>query len=439
MAQTLNKLRAQSVKTLPVGKHGDGGGLWLVVTERQRSFVFIYIRDKRRREMGLGSALTVGLAQARELAEAARQQLAAGIDPLEARRAAKPRSNVPTFGEMAEDVIKAKAAGWKDPRHPDQWRKTLSLVTDRKGKPAGHCQSLVNIQVNAVTVDHVLAVLRPIWRPCGGKGKAGIVTASRIRERIELILAAAETAGHRPAGKNPATWRGHLEHLLPKVRHRKRHHDAMPYADVPAYVATLRTAKGIRARALEFTILTAVRTTETRGAAWREIDLQARMWAIPAARMKADRDHRVPLSARAVAILEDVAKLRPAGCNGSTPVFPGARDGKALAPGMMLKLLNLTHPDLTVHGFRASFRTWAGDAGRHAREVIEFALAHVVGDEAERAYARSDLLERRRVLMAEWAAFVAGEPAKAAARPVRLLLRRRRLPLLRPALEPAAA
>jgi integrase len=337
---------AQEVKSLlkrnKLGMHSDATltGLFLGITPTQKSWLFVWTKAGRRRAMGLGAATgdkAVSLADARTKAEEARGLLAKGIDPLEAKRAGKPRAGIPTFGEMAEDVIKAKSPGWKDPRHVGQWRQTLSLVRDRKGKLKGYCQNLINVPVDAVTVDHILAVLRPLWRPCGGgKGEAGIVSAGRIRERLWLVLAAAETAGHRPAGsRNPAEWRGHLENLMPKIKHQKKHLAALHWRDLPGYMASLRERKTVCAFALEWTFLGAVRSDETISAAWREIDRESKIWCIPAERMKMDRPHRVPLTARQLAILDEMAKLRPANGDGSSFIFPGAKAGRPMSPNAM--------------------------------------------------------------------------------------------------------
>ncbi len=417
-----NRLKANKL-----GMHSDLSttGLYLSITPTQRSWLFIWTKDRRRRAMGLGPAdgdRAVSLTDARQKAEEARGLLAKGIDPLEHKRTGKPRPGVPTFAELAAEVIKARAPGWNNKRGVEQWEQALSLVKDRKGRWKGHCQGIRDMRVDAITVDHVLAVLQPIWIKRH-------VTASRNRERIEIIMAAAKASGHR-TGDNPAAW-DMLKNRLPTVKHKKQHHAAMAYADVPAYVASLKDRRGIAAHALRYCIATATRENEAAGAQWSEIDIEARCWTIPAARMKADRDQRIPLSAAAVAVLRDMEALRPE--TGDGPVFPGERDGKPIVPNMLLKLLKVTHPDVTVHGFRSAFRTWSQECTSFPREVAEMALAHEVGDDTERAYARSDLFERRRELMDAWCRYLTGQTvtlSKAAMRTRRLTRRRPALALV---------
>jgi integrase len=393
MGRTIHKLTARSVETITKpGRHSDGGGLYLVVTkEGHRKWVFISIRNGKRQDMGLGRAGRggVSLAKAREAAAAAREALATGADPLAARRAAeRERARVPTFGEMADHLIASMTPEWRNEKHRAQWSMTLTK----------YAAPLRVLPVDKVTTEDVLQVLKPLWttRP---------ETASRLRGRIERVLDAAKALGQR-SGENPALWRGHLANLLPKRQKLTRgHHAAMPFVDVPAFMAKLRERDALAARALEFLILTAARSGEVYGARWSEIDLDNKVWTVPAARMKAGRVHRVPLTSRAVAILEEAAKLR-ADDIADALIFPGRRSGRPMSVMAMEMLLRrMGHDAVTVHGFRSSFRDWAGECTHFPREVAEAALAHVVGDETERAYRRGDALAKRRELMEAWAAF----------------------------------
>jgi integrase len=362
-----------------------------------KSWVFLYRSPVHRtdrdgktvgklREMGLGAFGTdadrVSLAAARVLAEAARKLMADGQDPLDERnREVAPVARVPTFGEMADQVIKAMSPSWRNEHHRAQWVMTLKeYAAPLRDKP-----------VNEIDVTDVLACLNLHWeqRP---------ETAARLRGRIERVLNAAKAQGHR-TGENPAAWRGHLENLLPKRGKLTRgHHAAMPWPDVPEFLEALRTRAGLAALALEFTVLTAVRSGEARGANWNEIDLAAKVWTIPAKRMKAAKEHRVPLTSRALAILETVKPL----CRDDGLVFPSTKPGRPLSDMTLSAVLKRMKVAVTVHGFRSSFREWAGEATHHPREIAEEALAHIIGNATERAYRRGDSLERRRDLMAAW-------------------------------------
>ena len=387
MAQAVKKLSARAVATITEpGRHSDGEGLYLNVTPAgARSWLFMWKKAGKRREMGIGSAGSVSLARAREIAGECRAQVAAGIDPIEARDAAaeiKPRK--PTFGEIADKFLAAKESEWRNPKHRAQWRMTLET----------YAASLWPKPVDEIDTEAVVAVLTPLWQT-----KAE--TASRLRGRIENVLDAARAKGHIPSNEaNPARLRGHLAHLLPKRNKLTRgHHAAMAYDDVPAFVARLRKREALAALALEFCILTAARSGEALGARWSEIDLAAKVWTVPADRMKAAREHRIPLSDRALAILQKLYETRIGDL-----VFPGLRDGKPLSNTAMEMLLRrMDQDEATVHGFRSAFRDWAGNETHFPREVAEAALAHVVGDKAEQAYRRSDALEKRRDLMQAWA------------------------------------
>lgn len=350
-----------------------------------KSFVFVFIRSGRRREMGLGPFGTgtgqVSLAAARDKADEVRAILGRGGDPfteLSSRRATSR-----TFGAFVDEWIGGMEEGWRNEKHRAQWKSTLGN---------GYCASLRKRPIGEVSTDDVLKVLKPIWRT-----KAE--TARRIRGRIERALDAARAAGER-AGENPARWRGHLSELLSKPEKLQRgHHKAIPYKDVPAFMVKLRAMDGASAPAVEFTVLTAARSGETRGAVWSEI--QDDVWIVPPERMKGGREHRVPLVPRALEILERMKKRRT-----SDIIFPGFRDNRPLSDMSLSAVLRRLKVDATVHGFRSSFRDWAGDATDFPRELAEAALAHLVGDETERAYRRGDALARRRELMEAWAAYL---------------------------------
>src|SRR6267378_588141 len=375
-------LTARKVATAKPGKYSDGGNLYLIVSPSgSRKWVLRFTWRGSAKEMGLGSATTVSLADAREKASAARRKLAQGVNPIEDRR----RDNgIPTFGEMADNVREALSAGFRNEKHKAQWKSTLeTYAAPLRFKP-----------VDTIATDDVLAVLKPIWTLIPE-------TASRVRGRIEKVLDAAKAKGFRE-GENPARWRGHLDRLLSKPSKLGRgHHPAMPYEDVAAFVGKLRERQATAALALEFCILTAARSGEVLGARWSEIDLDRKVWTVPAARMKAGREHRVPLSNRAIAILK---RLRDFGS--SEFVFPGQKPKKPLSNmAMEMVLRRMKVENATVHGFRSSFRDWAGNVTSFPREVTETALAHVIGDKAEQAYRRGDALEKRRNMMDAWSMY----------------------------------
>jgi integrase len=377
-----SKLTARKVETAKPGKYSDGGNLYLIVSDNgARKWVLRFTWRGRAKEMGLGSATSVPLTDAREKATDARRTVAQGLNPIDVR---KRDGGIPTFGKLADDVREALSAGFRNEKHKAQWRMTLeTYAAQLRDKP-----------VDTIGTDDVLAVLKPIWTK-----KAE--TASRLRGRIEKVLDAAKAKGFRD-GENPARWRGHLDHLLPKpLKLTRGHHAAMAYEDVPKFVGSLRKREAVAALALEFCILTAARSGEVLGIRWSEIDIDKRIWTVPPERMKAGREHRVPLSARAAAILKTLAKTKQ-----GEFVFPGQTSHKPLsgmAMEMMLRRMKID--DATVHGFRSSFRDWAGNVSNFPREITETALAHVIGDKAEQAYRRSDALEKRRKLMEAWAAY----------------------------------
>jgi integrase len=379
-------LNVRKVQTAKPGKYGDGANLYLVVSKAgARKWVLRFIFRGKTKEMGLGSATSVPLADAREKAASARRKIAQGLNPIDER---KRDGRIPTFGEVADEVRQSISQGFRNEKHKAQWKSTLeTYAASLRAKP-----------VDIIGTDDVLAVLKPIWT-------VKAETASRVRGRIEKVLDAAKAKGFRD-GENPARWRGHLDHLLPRPSKLARgHHAAMPYEEVAEFIAKLRTREATAALALELCILTAARSGEILGMNWSEIDFDKKVWTVPAKRMKAGREHRVPLSSRANAILRQLESMKIGDF-----VFPGQARDKPLsnmALEMMLRRMKIDYA--TVHGFRSSFRDWAGNVSNFPRELIETALAHVIGDKAEQAYRRSDALEKRRLLMDEWAAFCAAQ------------------------------
>jgi integrase len=393
MARAVRKLNARQVATLSrEGRHSDGGGLYLVVGPgASRRWAFIFRWGGKLKEMGLGSLTAVSLADARERAGEARRTLASGCNPIEDRRAqAAKRDATTTFGAFSDELLKRLAHGFRNEKHKAQWTMTLTK----------YAAPLRSMKLGDIGTADVLEVLQSLWQ-------TKPVTASRLRGRIERVLDAARAKGLR-SGENPARWRGHLDALLPRRQKLTRgHHAAMPYSDLPGFITRLRASESVSALALEFLILTAARSGEVRGSRWQEIDLDAKVWTVPASRMKAGREHRVPLSPRALTILKAMEGIRAGEC-----VFPGQRRGRHLsdaALAMFLRRMKLK--SVTVHGFRSAFRDWAGNETSFAREVAEAALAHTVGDATERAYRRADAIEKRRKLMLAWANFI--EPKSA--------------------------
>jgi len=393
MARTLGRLKDVTVRrrTLAAGYYADGGGLYLRVSASgSKSWVFRYERDARRRELGLGATHAVTLAAARERAAECRALLAEGKDPFHERRAARAAERgVVTFGEAADRYIAAYAPGWRNAKHAAQWTSTLATYA---------APVLGTLPVAAVDTGAVMRVLEPLWQE-------KTETASRLRGRIESVLDYATARGWR-TGENPARWRGHMQKLLParaKVQ-RVEHHPALPYADMPAFMAGLRKQEGTAALALRFCILTAARTGEVTGARWPEI--VDNLWIIPASRIKAGREHRVPLSPAAMAILTE---MQPLAAGGDAHVFPGGKPKAGLSNAAMSAVLDRMGRDgITVHGFRSTFRDWAAECTSFPNEVVEMALAHVVKDRTEAAYRRGDLLEKRAKLMQAWAAYCTG-------------------------------
>ena len=393
----MSQLTDRKVRNAGPGKYGDGGGLQLVISpptksnpKGARKWVLRFMQDGKAREMGLGSYPQVGLADARDRAFAQRKLAKAGLDPIAERKKEPAKvALIPTFGELADEVAGQLAEGFRNDKHKAQWRMTLTVyAAPLREKP-----------VNAIDTEDVIAVLKPIWR-------TKPETASRLRGRIEKVLNAAKAKGFR-TGENPAAWRGHLDNLLSKPSKLTRgHHAALDYAKLPAFLADLREREAVAARCLEFAILTAARSGEALGARWSEIDEASNVWTVPADRMKAAREHRVPLTERALAILAEMKRGRV-----SDFIFPGQRRGKPLSVMALEMVLRRMNVEVTVHGFRSTFRDWAGNETHFPRELAEHALAHVIGDKAEQAYRRGDALEKRRALMAAWGAYCDSDTA----------------------------
>jgi integrase len=396
----VGKLAARRVETVTKpGLYGDGANLYLKVdASGAKSWIFRWeIGGGKVRKVGLGPLHTISLTDARDRAEDARKLILDGIDPRQARREAKAAAAIAeakliTFDAARDAYIESHRAGWKSEKHAAQWKATLATYAS---------PVFGALPVGEIDVGLVMRALEAIW-------KTKSETAHRVRGRVESVLDWAKVRGYR-SGENPARWKGHLDHLLParrKVR-KVKHHPALPFADLPAFMRDLREQYGISPLALEFTILTAARTNEVLGARPAHFDLANALWTIPGEAMKGERDHRVPLCDRAVAIVKEMM----AAYRGPF-VFPGAKRGKPLSNMAMLNTLGrMGRDDITVHGFRSSFRDWAGERTNFAREVIEVALSHKVGDETEQAYARGDLFDKRRRLMNAWAAFIESRPA----------------------------
>lgn len=396
MPRTLHRLSLFKIRTIKKpGLFADGGGLYLQVKEGidriNKSWIFRFANSDGERQMGLGSCDTISLAEAREAALQCRKLRQQGLDPIEARRTDRAKdalaaARLMTFDQCSDAFIAAKQAGWHSLEHASQWRNSLSTyVSPVFGK----------VSVASVDTALVIKALKPLWttKP---------ETAKRVRGRIEAILDWAKAAGYRD-GENPARFRGHLKHLLADVPKKVKHLEALPYGQMTTFMAQLRSLEGIPARALEFTILTAARSGDVIGARWNEI--KDDVWTVPPERMKSSREHRVPLSPAALAIVEQMRRLRD-----NEFVFPGERAVKINRMAMELILRRMEHK-VTVHGFRSAFKDWASDCTEFATEVSEAALAHAVGDKVEAAYRRGDLFEKRRRLMEAWAEYCAGRLA----------------------------
>jgi len=402
--RTLYRLSATKVSNLAErGYYADGGGLYFRVSEfNTRLWAFRYKRAGKAREMGLGAYPDVSLKEARERAEEARKLLRDDIDPIDRRQAARSamlaaREAALTFEQCAAAYIAVKEHEWKNAKHGDQWRNTLTTYA---------FPVIGSLLVSHIDQTHILQILEPIWT-------TKTETASRLRGRIENVLDYATVRGYRK-GDNPARWRGHLDKLLatPAKVSKIEHHAALPYTEAGAFMVDLRQQAGMGARALEFVIITAARSGEVRGAKWAEIDLDQAVWNIPADRMKAGREHRIPLSDTALELLRHLPRI-----DGSELLFPNTK-GTALSDMTLTAVLRRMGRQITAHGFRSTFRDWAGETTAYPREVIEHALAHQLKDKAEAAYARGTLFDKRRRLMADWAKYCATVANAASVTPI---------------------
>ena len=414
-SQALTKRRGAKTP----GYFADGGNLYLRIAAGAKAaskkptvskgWIFRYTMAGKTRDAGLGGYPTIGLAKARQEAERCRRLVAAGIDPIKARKdecqaALIAAAKAITFEQCAQAFIAGHEAGWRNGKHRQQWTNTLKTYAYPVFGP---------LPVGAIDTSLVMKVLEPIWvtKP---------ETAGRVRGRIERVLDWAKVSGYRD-GENPARLRGHLDNLLPKKSkvHRVRHHAALPYRDVGTFMAKLREETSISARALLLLALTATRTSETLEATWNEIDLKERVWTIPAERMKVEKEHRVPLSPWAVAILKAMAEFRTGNF-----VFAGAKPGRPLSNMVLAMLLRrMGYEDITVHGFRSAFRDWAAERTSYPREVAEMALAHKIPNAVEAAYRRGDLFEKRRKLMEAWAQYCGRNVTSAEVVPLQLRIK----------------
>ena len=391
--RTLHRLSAVKVAKLSEpGRYADGGGLYLQVSSfRTKAWTFRFQLNGKPRLMGLGALHTITLAEAREAARGYRKLIRDGIDPIEQKRekrlqAALEGARGVTFKRCAEQYIEAHKASWRNEKHAAQWPATLETYA---------FPSIGHLSVAAIDTALVSKILTPIWsqKP---------ETASRVRGRIEAVLDYATAHGYRQ-GDNPARWRGHFDHILPKrskVR-KVQHHAALPYDQIGAFIGELRKQEGVAARCLEFVILTAARTGEAIGAQWPEIDFDKKVWTVPAERMKTGKPHRVPLSDRVVAILKPLPREKD-----SPWVFIGGKTGMPLSNMALLQTLRrMGRDDLTTHGFRSTFRDWCAETTNFPHELAEMALAHAVADKVEAAYRRGDMFEKRRQLAKAWATY----------------------------------
>lgn len=397
MAQTLFKLNPKTISSIrKPGRHSDGGGLYLSVSKTGgKSWVFFYKLNGKQREMGFGSLNAVSLAEAREKAQAARNDLANKIDPLDKRNMERAKPKAKSFGECAKEYIESHKSDWKNSKHGDQWLNSLTT----------HAAHVWKMPVDEIETADVVKVLQPIWSNISE-------TARRVRGRIETVLDSAKVLGYC-TGENPARWRGHLDMILAKKRKAAENFAALPYKKLPQFMEDLRAQDGIGARALEFLVLTAIRTQgiiankkeKIVGACWSEIDFDAATWTIPKERMKTPKDHVVPLPARAMAILKEMQGLDP------KVIFPGTKAGQSISSGTMSAVLRrMGVDDATVHGFRSTFKTWVADETVTENAVSKMALAHTISDKVEAAYNRADLLRKRRILADLWEAYCVMPP-----------------------------
>jgi integrase len=394
----MTKLTPPSLRTLlkKPGRHSDGQGLFFrVLGQNKAYFVYRFRLNGREREMSLGPWPELGLGEARRKHAEMRAQVLNRIDPLAHKHDANPAfSGVATFGEIADDYVETHEGAWRSSKHRRQWRMTLTE----------YCKPIWSKPVDEITTADVLACLKPVWARTPE-------TASRLRGRIETVIDAARVLGHVPEDKaNPARWKGHLDHLLPRRNKldQDNHHRALPHADVAELVKRLRASSRMTALALEFLILTATRTSETLNARWSEFDLEADTWLIPKERMKMGKPHDVPLSDRAIEILVEARRRARKEPTPDSFVFFGSRPKMPLSPMSMSEFLRCKKINTTVHGFRSAARSWMAD-NAVPFELAEACLAHQVGNAVVQAYQRSSMLERRRPIMSAWASFMSGE------------------------------
>lgn len=383
------------------GFHAVGGvaGLHLQVRGGSSAWVLRATVGNRRRDIGLGGYPDITLSMARDRARDAREKIRQGIDPVEERKAARVALiATPAFDWCAEQFINAKRPEWTNPKHATQWTRTLELYAS---------PTLGKMPVDQIENRHIVDVLTPIWT-------TKTETANRVRGRIEAVLDWSKVAGYR-SGDNPAEWRGNLEHLFPAPRKvaKVKHFRALPIDEMHAFMVALRARDGLAARALEFAILTAARSGEVRGATWAEIDLERAVWVIPPERMKAGKEHRVPLSEAAVTVLRALPHFA-----GTELLFPGQR-GQPLSDMSLLKVVRSMKADAVPHGFRSTFRDWAAERTAYPAEMAEMALAHTVGSKVEAAYRRGDMFDKRRQMMADWSKFIDTPPAMGSVTPIR--------------------
>lgn len=399
-AKELAPLQVSRLKEQGLHAVGVVPGLHLQIKGDARSWILRVTVGTKRRDIGLGAFPAVTLEQARQNARETRESIAQGIDPILTRKSARSalearQKAAITFDEAARRFIDAKSDEWRNAKHHQQWVNTLAMYAS---------PVIGGLHVSDITQGHVLSALQPIW-------KTKTETANRVRSRIELVLDWATVRGYRK-GDNPARWKGHLDMLLPKPAKitRTKHHEAITIDDMPAFMTELRKREGTGARALEFLILTATRSGETRGATWPEIDLDGATWTIPAERMKGGREHRVPLSKAALDLLQSLPRIE-----GADLVFPGAREGKPLSDMTLAAVMRRIGTDAVPHGFRSTFRDWTAERTNYPRDVAEMALAHAIESKVESAYRRGDLFAKRAHMMTAWAAFL-DTPARAEAR-----------------------
>jgi len=392
MFMAIQKLTDRKVKSAQSGTYEDGGGLRLVVSESgSRRWILRITVKARRREIGLGGYPATSLVQARTKAEELRQMVAQGIDPIAEKAKSKPKAN--SFNQCAHDFIETKSVAWSNAKHKQQWTNTLNTYAS---------PVIGQKSTDEISIEDILKIITPIW-------EIKTETAKRVQSRIEAVIDYATARKYR-SGDNPARWNHNLDSILPPPNKVKslRHHPAMPHSEVKSFMAELRRNECMSSFALQFLILTASRSGEVLEAPWPEFNLVDRVWIIPAHRMKADKEHRVPLSTGAVEILQRLPQF-----SNNPFVFTSQRMGKHLSQGALLMLMRgMGHgvggskSDYVPHGFRSSFRDWAGELTDYPRDLCEMALAHTIANKVEAAYRRGDMLDKRKVMMEEWCNYI---------------------------------